>query len=93
MPGAALELMKYGIEHNPGQWRLYYNLGLVPGSSPALRSKLGHYQRSIPARLVPRWESGEPLPLRYPVLKFEKRNRAEGSTNLTRNASKTEERP
>jgi tetratricopeptide (TPR) repeat protein len=29
MPGAALELMKYGIQHNPGQWRLYYNLGFL----------------------------------------------------------------
>ena len=28
-PGAALALMKYGIEHNPGQWRLYYNLGFL----------------------------------------------------------------
>src|ERR1022692_3349531 len=29
LPGAALELMKYGIEHNPDQWRLYYNLGFL----------------------------------------------------------------
>lgn len=29
MPGPALELMKYGIEHNPDQWRLYYNLGFI----------------------------------------------------------------
>jgi tetratricopeptide (TPR) repeat protein len=28
-PGAALSLMKYGIEHNPDQWRLYYNLGFL----------------------------------------------------------------
>jgi tetratricopeptide (TPR) repeat protein len=28
-PGPALSLMKYGIEHNPGQWRLYYNLGFL----------------------------------------------------------------
>ncbi len=27
LPGAALSLIKYGIEHNPDQWRLYYNLG------------------------------------------------------------------
>ena len=25
----ALQLMKYGIEHNPDQWRLYYNLGFL----------------------------------------------------------------
>ncbi|MGA2353372.1 MAG: hypothetical protein ABSG02_02680 [Terriglobales bacterium] len=28
-PGAALSLMKYGIEHNPDQWRLYYNMGFL----------------------------------------------------------------
>jgi len=29
LPGSALFLMKYGIEHNPGQWRFYYNLGFL----------------------------------------------------------------
>jgi tetratricopeptide (TPR) repeat protein len=29
LPGAALSLMKYGIQHNPDQWRLYYNLGFL----------------------------------------------------------------
>jgi tetratricopeptide (TPR) repeat protein len=29
LPGAALALMKYGVEHNPDQWRLYYNLGFL----------------------------------------------------------------
>ena len=29
LPGAALELMKFGIAHNPDQWRLYYNLGFL----------------------------------------------------------------
>ncbi|MFZ0798808.1 MAG: hypothetical protein WCA13_15095 [Terriglobales bacterium] len=29
LPGSALALMKYGIEHNPDQWRLYYNLGFL----------------------------------------------------------------
>lgn len=29
LPGAALSLMKFGIAHNPGQWRLYYNLGFL----------------------------------------------------------------
>ncbi len=29
LPGAALALMKYGIEHNPDQWRLHYNLGFL----------------------------------------------------------------
>jgi len=29
LPGAALALTKYGIEHNPNQWRLYYNLGFL----------------------------------------------------------------
>jgi tetratricopeptide (TPR) repeat protein len=29
LPGSALSLMKYGVEHNPDQWRLYYNLGFL----------------------------------------------------------------
>jgi tetratricopeptide (TPR) repeat protein len=29
LPGSALQLMQYGIEHNPDQWRLYYNLGFL----------------------------------------------------------------
>ncbi len=29
LPGSALALTKYGIEHNPDQWRLYYDLGFV----------------------------------------------------------------
>ncbi|MGA7575986.1 MAG: hypothetical protein WBV31_21185 [Terriglobales bacterium] len=29
LPGSALALMRYGIEHNPDQWRLYYNLGFL----------------------------------------------------------------
>ena len=29
MPGEAIALTKYGIERNPDQWRLYYNLGFL----------------------------------------------------------------
>src|SRR4030088_3066368 len=29
LPGAALLLMKYGIEDKPVRWRLYYNLGFL----------------------------------------------------------------
>jgi|HubBroStandDraft_1064217.scaffolds.fasta_scaffold00707_5 hypothetical protein len=29
LPGAALELIKYGVEHNPDHWQLYYNLGFL----------------------------------------------------------------
>ena len=29
LPGEAMALLKYGIEHNPQQWRLYYNLGFL----------------------------------------------------------------
>jgi len=28
-PREALSLIKFGIEHNPEQWRLYYNLGFI----------------------------------------------------------------
>jgi len=29
LPGEALSLLQYGIQNNPDQWRLYYNLGFV----------------------------------------------------------------
>jgi hypothetical protein len=29
LPGDALELLKYGIAHNPDKWRLYYSLGFL----------------------------------------------------------------
>ncbi len=29
LPGSALSLTKFGIEHNSDQWRLYYNLGFL----------------------------------------------------------------
>src|SRR6202165_4750386 len=29
LPGAALSLMKYGIEHNTDQWRRYHKLGVL----------------------------------------------------------------
>ena len=29
LPGAALSLIRYGVAHNPNQWRLYYNLGFL----------------------------------------------------------------
>lgn len=29
LPGEAMALLNYGIEHNPDQWRLYYNLGFL----------------------------------------------------------------
>jgi tetratricopeptide (TPR) repeat protein len=28
-PDAAIRLVHYGIQHNPGDWRLYYNLGFI----------------------------------------------------------------
>jgi len=29
LPGDAMNLLRFGIEHNPDQWRLYYNLGFL----------------------------------------------------------------
>jgi hypothetical protein len=29
LPKPALSLLKFGVEHNPDQWRLYYNLGFL----------------------------------------------------------------
>jgi tetratricopeptide (TPR) repeat protein len=28
-PDAAINLVRYGIQHNPGEWRLYYDLGFI----------------------------------------------------------------
>ncbi len=52
MPDQALALLNYGIEHNPDQWRLYYNLGFL------YYTELKDYARAADA-----FERGATLPV------------------------------
>jgi tetratricopeptide (TPR) repeat protein len=53
-PQAAVELVKYGIEHNPDAWRLYYALGYINGI------ELKDYQAAAKA-----FEEGAKIPGAY----------------------------
>jgi len=57
LPGAALALTKYGIEHNPDQWRLYYNLGFL------YYTELKDYARAADA-----FAQGAKLPVTHPFM-------------------------
>jgi len=57
LPGAALSLMKYGIEHNPDQWRLYYNLGFL------YYTELKDYAKAADA-----FAQGAKLPVTHPFM-------------------------
>jgi len=57
LPGAALSLMKYGIEHNPDQWRLYYNLGFL------YYTELKDYAKAADA-----FSQGAKLPVTHPFM-------------------------
>jgi tetratricopeptide (TPR) repeat protein len=57
LPGAALDLMKYGIAHNPDKWRLYYNLGFL------YFTELKDYAKAAEA-----FEQGAKLPVTSPFM-------------------------
>ncbi|MGA6985009.1 MAG: hypothetical protein WBZ01_03050 [Terriglobales bacterium] len=57
LPGAALSLMKYGVEHNPDQWRLYYNLGFL------YYTELNDYAKAEDA-----FAQGAKLPVTHPFM-------------------------
>jgi tetratricopeptide (TPR) repeat protein len=57
LPGSALALMKYGIQHNPDQWRLYYNLGFL------YYTELKDYAKAADA-----FEQGAKLPVTNPFM-------------------------
>ncbi|HMD18246.1 MAG TPA: hypothetical protein VKH18_16385, partial [Terriglobales bacterium] len=57
LPGAALALTKYGIEHNPDQWRLYYNLGFL------YYTELKDYAKAADA-----FSRGAKLPVTHPFM-------------------------
>lgn len=58
-PEQAVELMKFGIAHNPDNWRLYYNLGFV------YYTELKDYKNAAAV-----FEAGSKLPDAHPFLKI-----------------------
>lgn len=58
-PVRAIDLMKYGIEHNPDNWRLYYDLGFV------YYTELKDYKRAGEV-----FEQGSKVPNAHPFLKI-----------------------
>ncbi len=57
-PESAIELMEYGIQNNPDNWRLYYDLGFV------YYMELQDYKRAAAA-----FERGSRVPNAHPFLK------------------------
>lgn len=57
-PDRAIRLMEYGIQHNPNNWRLYYNLGFVYYTDLKDYKKAGEV-----------FERGSTVPAAHPVLK------------------------
>lgn len=58
-PSRAIQLMKYGIEHNPDNWRLYYDLGFV------YYTELKDYKKAGEV-----FEQGSKVPNAHPFLKI-----------------------
>jgi hypothetical protein len=58
-PDRAIQLMEYGIQHNPDNWRLYYNLGFV------YYTELKDYKKASEV-----FERGSMVPGAHPVLKI-----------------------
>jgi len=58
-PGRAIELMKYGIQYNPDNWHLYYDLGFV------YYTELKDYKRAGEV-----FEHGSKVPDAHPFLKL-----------------------
>jgi tetratricopeptide (TPR) repeat protein len=57
-PARAIELMEYGIQHNPDNWRLYYDLGFV------YYTELKDYKKAAEV-----FEQGSKVPNAHPFLK------------------------
>jgi tetratricopeptide (TPR) repeat protein len=58
-PRRAVELMQYGIQHNPENWRLYYDLGFV------YYTELKDYKRAAEV-----FEQGSKAPNAHPFMKL-----------------------
>lgn len=71
-PAQAVELMEYGIAHNPDNWRLYYNLGFV------YYTELKDYKRASEA-----FDRGSRVPNAHPFMKLLAARMAENAGDLT----------
>ena len=58
-PKEAVELMEYGIRHNPDEWRLYFNLGFIY-----------YMELNDPAKAADAFLRGSQLPNAHPWLKI-----------------------
>lgn len=58
-PARAIELMKYGIQHNPDNWHLYYDLGFV------YYTEVQDYKRAAEV-----FDQGSRVPNAHPFLKI-----------------------
>jgi hypothetical protein len=65
-PERAVHLMQYGIEHNPGNWRLYYDLGFVYYTELQNFKKAGEV-----------FDEGSKVPGAHPFMKILAANMAE----------------
>src|SRR5580658_2633643 len=64
-PVRAIQLMEYGIEHNPDNWQLYYNLGFV------YYTELKDYRKASEV-----FERGSKVPNAHPFMKILSAQRA-----------------
>jgi len=71
-PVRAVELMKYGIQHNPDNWRLYYDLGFV------YYTELKDYKRAGAV-----FDLGSRVPNAHPFLKILAAQMAEHASEYT----------
>lgn len=70
-PDRAIRLMNYGIEHNPDNWQLFYNLGFV------YYTELKDYKKASEA-----FERGSELPNAHPFMKVMAAQMAEHAGDL-----------
>jgi tetratricopeptide (TPR) repeat protein len=71
-PQRAVKLMQYGIEHNPADWHLYYDLGFV------YYMELKDYQHAAEA-----FDRGSKLPHSHPFMKILAAHMAETGGDFT----------
>lgn len=71
-PERAIRLMEYGIEHNPNEWRLYYDLGFV------YYTALKDYKKASEV-----FARGSQVPGAHPFLKILAARMAENSGDFT----------
>lgn len=71
-PARAIQLMEYGIEHNPDDWKLYYNLGFV------YYTELKDYKKASEV-----FARGSQLPNAHPFMKVMAAQTAQHAGDLT----------